>query len=228
MGNARYYKKNGHQYPRVTSITGQLDKPALTYWAANCACDYILQEMSAETTMEGLSSIIESARKNFRSVSYQALDIGSAVHEAVERYLKTGVEPQAPSEEVLSGFLAFLEWQDKHELLPIATEQTLYSDTYAGTCDLVCVLDGKKYLIDFKTTKKPKQKGGYDEWKWQLAAYRNCIPGLQGAGILRLDKDTGKPDFYDYSDTYEEDLRTFLLLTDLWYMRHPRFKRSIK
>ena len=49
---ARYYKKDGKKLPSVTTITGQLDKPALTYWAANCACDYIIQELELLPSVE--------------------------------------------------------------------------------------------------------------------------------------------------------------------------------
>ena len=42
----RYYTFNGKKLPSVTTITGQLDKSgALTYWAAGCAADYILEHI---------------------------------------------------------------------------------------------------------------------------------------------------------------------------------------
>lgn len=221
----RYYTYNGKKLPSVTTFCSQLDKPALTYWAANCACDYILNEIkSMPRAVPGgevdwirrteLYPTIESARKNFRSVSAQALDIGSAVHQAIEHYLKTGQEPQSPSEQVLSAFLAFLEWEEAHELVTIKTEWTVYADRFAGTCDLYCVLDGKHTLVDFKAS-----KGIYDEMRYQVAAYRSCLEGCEACGILRLDKETGLPEWKDTSDTYEQDLRVFNALVELWYAR---------
>ena len=244
MAQHIYAHPMGHKVPSPTGIIGQLDKSGpLTYWAANCACDYILQELEEvkhwawdpEMTwtymVEKMFPLIESARKNFRKVSAEALDIGSAVHDAIEKYLKTGKEPQAPSDEVLSGFLAFLEWKDQHKLEPIKTEHTVYDPAgmYAGTLDLLCQLDSKIYVIDFKTSKKPRNNKPYDEWSYQLAAYRQCVTNnspyeVRGMGIVRLDKETGEPDWYDLSDQYEESLEIFNILVELWYKRNPRYE----
>lgn len=229
----RYYKKDGKRLPSVTTITGQLDKPALVYWAANCACDCILEEADdiAYWTWqddpghckEQFCRIIEYARKNFRKVSAKALDTGSAVHAAIELYLKTGQEPQAPSDEVLSAFIAFLEWKDEVQMETLKTEHSLYADRYAGTCDLICnlTLNGKtaKYIVDFKAA-----KGIYPEYAYQIAAYRACDPTLEGCGILRLDKETGLPEWKDTSDTYPQDMIVFNCLVDLWYAKRPNFK----
>ena len=228
---ARYYKYNGKKLPSVTTITGQLDKSGpLTYWAANCACDYILNEIEKTPeqnwpTIKGfLYPVIESARKNFRKVSSQALDIGSAVHTAIEHYLKTGQEPQAPSDQVLSAFLAFLEWLDKWETWEtLYTEHTVYGidddwmidHSYAGMADWFVILDGKRYVVDFKSS-----KGIYDEMKYQVAAYRATDKTIEGCGILRLDKENGLPEWKDTSDTYEKDLEVFRILTQLYYATH--------
>uniref|UniRef100_A0A6M3LEW0 Putative PD-(D/E)XK nuclease superfamily protein n=1 Tax=viral metagenome TaxID=1070528 RepID=A0A6M3LEW0_9ZZZZ len=231
---ARYYKYNGKKLPSVTTITGQLDKPGLTYWAAGCACDFILNEIEENkyTGQEGppgprlidanlLYPIIETARKNFRKVSSQALDIGSAVHNAIEHYLKTGQEPQAPSNQVLSAFLAFLEWLDKWETWEtLYTEHTLYADRFAGMTDWIVRLNGKLTLIDFKTSKQPSNNKSYPEWGYQTAAYRSCHEGVEANAILRLDKESGIPSYYDLSSTYEHDVKVFNVLTDLYYLTH--------
>jgi len=225
----RYYKLNGKKLPSVTTITGQLDKPALMPWAANCAVDYILENIENNIYVgnEGppqpelinvatLYPIIESARKNFRKVSAQALDIGSATHQAIEHYLLTGKEPQAPSDQVLSAFLAFLEWLDTWDSYEtIETEHTVYADDYAGTCDWIVLLNGKKYVVDFKSS-----KGIYKpEYNMQVAAYRACIPDCEGNGVLRLDKESGLPEWKDFSDSYEKDLKSFRHLVDYFHSR---------
>jgi hypothetical protein len=217
---ARMYDHEGVKKASVTTITGQLDKPALTYWSAGCTADYIIQNLPANLTIDNLMPVIERARKDFRKVSSTALDIGSAVHEAVERYLSTGKEPQAPSDEVLSAFMAFLEWHDRNPICPIETEYTVYGPDYAGTCDLIGMLRGKKYVVDFKAS-----KGIYPEMRYQIAAYRATDPTIEGCGILRLDKETGLPEWRDTSDTYEEDIEIFLLLKDLWYARNKKYPK---
>lgn len=224
-----YYEFQGKKLPRRTSIDGQLDKSGpLTYWAAGCACDYILEEVSKLSPVhihgymhDEIYPIVESARKNFRKVSAQALDIGSAVHNAIEHWLKTGKEPQAPSDEVLSGFMAFLEWIDQWESWEtVETEHTVYADRWAGTMDWLVWLNKELWVIDFKTSKKPRNNQPYEEWGYQTAGYRSCTDATRN-GVLRLDKETGYPDFYDLSDNYERDLRIGNILVDLWWTRHP-------
>jgi len=230
----RIYKKDGKSYPSSTTITGQLDKSGpLTWWAAGCAADYVIKKINeAKTQTFKAATVIqfaELARKQFRAVSSQAADVGTAVHKAIEHYLKTGREPKVEDDEVLAGFLAFLEWADKHELKPIETEVTLYGENYAGTCDLICTLDGRPYVIDFKTSKAPKNGKPYEEWGYQLASYRhaaelaNLVPEDAGHGVLRLDKETGYPDWHDITDQYERDLAIFQALTKIWWLRHPQY-----
>lgn len=228
----RLYPYGDRELPSVTTITGQLDKSGpLTYWAANCACDYIFSQIDSKLdsdkscpyTAEELFPIIESARKNFRKVSRKALDIGSAVHQAIECYLQTGEEPQNPSEQILSAFLAFLEWKDSWQTFePIKTEYTVYypeEHGYAGTLDLLVKLDGNVYVIDFKSS-----KGIYPEMRYQVAAYRAAVKDrpVLGCGILRLDKETGYPEWKDTSSTYEKDLNVFMKLCELWWARRGK------
>lgn len=240
----QYYEDNGKRYPRCTSIVGQLDKSGpLTYWAAGCACDYIKQHLDASklpvphdaairyVPLLSIGPIIETARKEFRSVSQKALNIGSEVHTAIEHYLKTGEEPKDPPDQVLAGFLAFLEWKDEHLVEVLTTEETVYGDRWAGTLDLTAILKSPNnnmlldYTIDFKTSKKPKPKNGYEEWVYQLAAYKSQTK-TPGMGVLRLDKETGLPDWYDLTDEYECGIKVFNTLTDLWYLRNPNFKQE--
>ena len=218
---ARFYTYKGKKLPSVTTITGQLDKPALMHWAVNCACDYMIQSIDSfdepMVRTGSIYSVIEKARKNYRQVSKKAMDIGSQGHAAIEHYLKTGKEPQNPPKEVEAAFLAFLEWLDNwDEWETLKAEHTLYADRYAGTCDWVCRLNEYIYIIDFKAA-----KGIYPEYQYQIAAYRACDPTIEGCGILRLDKETGYPEWKDTSITYEQDLKVFNALVELWYARNP-------
>ena len=218
---ARYYKYQGKDLPSVTTITGQLDKPALTAWAANAACDCILDEIGKLSfplvAPQTLHSIIESARSNFRKVSRTALDIGSRVHAAVEEFLQSGRQPFRPEPAVLSAFTAFLEWKDAHQVKPIALENTVYGDGFAGTEDFYGWFDGKLYVVDWKSS-----KGIYPEMRYQVAAYRSTHEDAVGCGILRLDKETGLPEWKDTSETYESDLEVFNTLKALWWQTHKK------
>jgi hypothetical protein len=239
---ARYYKHKGRDLPSVTTVCGILEKQALLPWAVNATANYIMQEIEPylvdsdlvddmkpyyDINADRLNSIIEASKKNFRKVSSKAMDIGSAVHSSIEDYLCLGREPEAPSDAVLSGFLAFLEWESQHNLKPIQTEHTVYGDLFAGTTDLVAMLDGKKYCIDFKTyNSESSTKPPYPEAKYQVAAYRSCIEGCEGTGILYLSKTTGEPFWADTSNTYEKDLRIFNHLVEIFYETHEELRRE--
>lgn len=233
MGNNGHFYRHplhGKRVPSPTGIIGQLDKSgALTWWAAGCACDYIAQQLPDKETYskEEIFSMLERARREFRNVSQQALDIGSTVHNYIRYYLETGKEPVISDDQVLSAFIAFLEWKDQHKLEVIKTEHTVYDKEglYAGTLDLLCRLDGKVYVVDFKTTKKPSGNRPYEEWAYQLAAYSKCVEGVEGMGILRLDKETGYPDWYDLTDQRKQAEKIFMCLLKLWYLRHPGYPK---
>jgi hypothetical protein len=229
MSKTMYPHPVGAEVPRATGITGQLDKPALTYWAANAACDYILTQIDdvmAWNSRDAIFPIVEAARKNFRTVSRKALDAGSRIHEAIEVYFKTGKEPVTKDDQVISGFLAFLEWKDAHKVEPIKLEHTVYGYDWAGTLDFYGRFDGKLYVIDWKSS-----KGIYDEMRYQVAGYRSAVGDCEGCGILRLDKESGYPEWVDTSKTYHEDLCIFNALTDLWWLRnkskYEEFQRAV-
>ncbi len=233
---SRYYEHNGRKLPSVTTICGLLDKPALVHWAANQACDYILEQLGnvderirrGELSGAIVGDIVERARKEFRRVSRRAMDVGSKVHAAIEYYIVHGEEPIIREDPVLAGFLAFLEWSESSKMEVIQTEYTVYADRYAGTCDLICMLDGRKYLIDFKTSKIADDAPAYPEHRYQVAAYRQTDDTIEGTGILYLDKESGLPRWRDVSATYDRDRAVFDCLTELWHLIHGTEGRSKK
>lgn len=77
---------------------------------------------------------------------------GTAIHNAVENYVLYGVEDIASKHR--GYFEGFLKWWDTYKPEPMATECRLYHKylRYAGTADLPCEIDGKRVLIDYKTS----------------------------------------------------------------------------
>lgn len=77
---------------------------------------------------------------------------GTAVHNAAENYVLYGIEDIEP--QYCGYFEAFLKFWEENRPEPLATESRLYHKflRYAGTADLPCVIDGKKILIDYKTS----------------------------------------------------------------------------
>lgn len=219
----RFYNLNGKKLPSATTILSLLDKPALVQWAANQAIEAVVEHINGlkdeDLSKEKILACVDAAKKNWRKTSKKALDTGTAVHSAIEIKLKTGRDPVELPDEAMEAYIAFLEWLDEHKLEPVAVETTVYGEGYAGTADLVAYLDGQLTLIDFKTS-----KGIYDEYGLQTAAYRaawnRMYPDKQvvGHGVLRLDKETGWPEYKDFSANFDRDFRAFMCLVEFWWL----------
>ena len=194
------YELNGVEYPSVTTVTGILDKPALIQWAANCAVDYVagnLDRLKSDNVHEG-EAVLEEARSAHRTVKDEAAGNGTKVHKAIELYIHgQDYSEILDNEESQTGFKAFLSWEEKNHVIWLETECAVYSINhgYAGRFDAIAMVNGHRYLIDFKTS-----KGIYDEMKYQLCAYRQAYnemleegqEKLENIAILHLDKLTGE------------------------------------
>ena len=119
--------------------------------------------------------------------------IGTEVHSAIEsHYLQEFFPISLKAQEYIPSFKAALHdsWFStlKHEML----EERMYHETLklTGQIDMLAVdEDGKKWLIDFKTTAQANLK----VWKIQMAMYvlllaNNGVDHIQGVRILHLKK----------------------------------------
>ncbi len=203
MDKPTYTHPDGYEVPRVTLIVGQLDLPFLRQWAANEAAKFMLDDNTTkgETIEELRDNIYNEARYHYKDLSKQAMDFGSCLHHILEDWCRVSKTPMWGPIEAIWGvkltelltdwFDLFILWSNKHNLVPIEIEKTVFADDYAGTMDLICEIDSfwmtpgwcKKNkveyykgirkqrvvtLIDFKTG-----KGSYYEtWGYQIAAYK--------------------------------------------------------
>ncbi len=127
-----------------------------------------------------LEFIIKSSEGNvdkWRNSKSEALRVGTLVHKHIENLL-SGDEIELPDDpQVQRAVNCFCLWFEENPIQVTALEKFLYCadrtpsgdliHPYAGTCDLVGVLDGKRYLIDFKTSKQLDVNMGV-----QLSAYK--------------------------------------------------------
>ena len=216
------YPKGDFLYPSVTKIIGDCtDKSrALTQWSANQVVAWIKLNCAKSRGNFPHYKVndeqLNQARFNFREVSGEALAVGSAVHAAIEEYFKTKKEPKTDNPAIIAGYLAFIEWMYENKVKPIAVEETVYGNCWAGTLDLRCLLNGESYVIDFKTSKAIYA----NDYGPQIAAYRSTFDAVGGCGILRLDKETGLPEWKDFSDRYKKDLKVFNKMVELYMLRH--------
>lgn len=153
---------------------------------------------SVSAVMKPLSSSVYGEVD--QNVLRAAANRGTIVHEAIENYANYGIE-DIPTEYAgyLDGFIAF--WKDyKPEL--VATEYRMYHKylMYAGTSDLLVVIDGEMWLIDNKTSYKVETM----LTRIQLEAYDKALAThgvkVQRKGILHLKKN-GKYKLIEHKQT---------------------------
>lgn len=82
----------------------------------------------------------------------RAADKGSAVHNAIENWLKFEII-DIPDEHK-GYFDAFMDWWNVRKPVLIGSELRLFHKLmrYGGTGDLACIIDGKRNVVDYKTT----------------------------------------------------------------------------
>lgn len=73
---------------------------------------------------------------------------GSGVHESIEIYLTFGII----NEEYEKYVLAFINWMEQYKPNILRYEYCMTNGVYCGTVDLICEIDGKTHLIDYKAT----------------------------------------------------------------------------
>lgn len=192
-GKGRHYRHpNGELVPSITNIIGVLNKPALPRWAAKSVAE---QAAAMKTSLPNLedAEIVDMLKGAPWRSSTRAADRGTTIHAYLETRLQ-GLTPKEISGEAAryrKAADAFLEeWNPK----PVAIEQTVFGDGYAGTGDLWAVLgNGATAILDYKTS-----KAIYAEAALQLAAlsYADLLPDgttltdpVDEAWVIRIGED---------------------------------------
>lgn len=142
---------------------------------------------SVTTVMKPLSD------DEYRGISSSTLDNaankGTEVHNAIENYIKFDFEDISPEHK--GYFDGFKEWWDARKPTVIGSEVRIYHKLfmYAGTLDLLCYIDGKLTLVDFKSTSILNDK----LCSVQLEAYSQALAShgikIEQKRILHLKKD---------------------------------------
>jgi ATP-dependent exoDNAse (exonuclease V) beta subunit len=217
LPDSRYYRRNGDYYPSVTYVLGTYPKGKhFEDWLKKVgyASEYIVKKAAEE---------------------------GTQVHEMIEKYLngeeltflnKHGNPQYNP--EVWIMFLRFVEFWETYKPKLIETEVHLFSDELkvAGTCDLVCEIDGELWIIDFKTSNHLQTT--YD---LQTAVYKQCYKECYNkladrTAVLWLksskrklnkEKMQGKGwEIYESERSFEENLDIFKTVRKLFDLENPK------
>ena len=147
-GLGRFYKspKTNKWYPSITTITGHKKSEFFTNWRKN--------------------------PDNERSMKISA-EMGTTVHGIIEKYLNK--DPSWNGSTMLYEKLMvnqLLPELDKIETITLQ-ETSLWSDQarIAGRVDCIGIYEGKLSVIDFKTSKSPKQESYITNYFEQAAGY---------------------------------------------------------
>lgn len=122
------YNEELHQY-----FVGGEEKPSVTE---------IAKPISFERLSALQSFLLEKARLR-----------GERCHEYFEEYLLFG---ELNAEEIEGEYFPYVQqfvlWAKTYRPKVLFTEKKLYSDEFCGTADLICTIDGKLVLVDYKVT----------------------------------------------------------------------------
>ena len=183
----RYFLNGDGPYPGVTSVTGVLDKPALTNWhretVAGAAWDSldILEAMRRDDPGNREAAIAYLTKR--RDESAKARDRGTDIH-ALTETLDMGHRIRIPKEH-RAEVKSYLDWREARQPEWLMIERLVFNTKlkYGGTLDRVALIDGETWLLDLKTSKSVADKAGqvWDEMRLQLLAYAACdITGEPG------------------------------------------------
>jgi ATP-dependent exoDNAse (exonuclease V) beta subunit len=218
LPDGRYYQRNGEYYPSVTYVLSHYPKGKFFEdWLKKVgySADYIVKKASEE---------------------------GTQVHEMIEAYLN-GEElkflehgiPMYPTN-VWQMFLRFVDFWEEYKPTLIEAEVHLFSDELkvAGTCDMVCEINGELWVIDFKTSNHLQTT--YD---LQTAIYSQCFEECFGkkvdrTGILWLKSSKRKAakgkiqgkgwEMYESPRSQEENLDIYKAVRKLFDLENPNHK----
>lgn len=217
LPDSRYYKRNGKYYPSITYVLSCYPKGKYFQdWLKKVgySADYIVKKAGED---------------------------GTQVHEMIEDYLNnkelTFLSPNGNplyDPNIWQMFLRFVEWWETYKPTLLETEVHLFSDEIkvAGTCDLVCEIDGELWIIDFKTSNNLQTTH-----ELQTSVYTKCYEECFGKkadrqGILWLKSNKKKPskdkmqgkgwEMFESKRTQEENLDLFLTVKKLFDLENPR------
>ena len=218
LPDSRFYRRNGNYYPSVTYVLSYYPKGKFFEdWLKKVgyASEHIVKKASSE---------------------------GTQVHEMIEDYLngkelkflEYGV-PMYPTL-VWQMFLRFVDFWEEYKPTLIEAEVHLFSDELkiAGTCDMVCEINGELWVIDFKTSNHLQTT--YD---LQTAIYSQCFEECFGkkvnrTGVLWLKSSKRGPkkgvmqgkgwEMYESKRTQEENLNIYGAVRTLFDIENPNHK----
>jgi hypothetical protein len=222
------YRVHGEIVPSATKVLGIIGKPALVPWSLKMAGEYIARQLFRDDDLSNkkftifksgstLETLLKGMKGAHRSYSTQAMQIGTEVHAWIEEYIhdvrqhgkSSMVLPE--TDQVATACSAFLDWLSDHDVQFYDSERKVFSrkHLYTGTLDCFAAIDGKKTVMDFKTSKSV-----YPEYHLQNGAYAGAMEEMgeqvEQTAVLRLDKRYGTYEAEYHNKTeWKKDFKAF-------------------
>lgn len=201
-----YLTPNGNRYASITTVLAEYSKEGIEKWQ---------------------NSIGEKEANLIRN---KASKRGTRIHSMCESFLKNE-----------TGFMSQYDLLDRQTFLQLKNillekigkiycqEQTLYSDRLkvAGTVDLICDYDGELSIVDFKTSRKKKEKEKIENYFMQCSAYAEMFEELTGKQIkqivvmIALDAENHPQIFVENKYKYLDELQKYI---DNFYQKSKSLK----
>lgn len=175
----------------VTTALKVLDKPALVTWAERVGVEAALRleragELGGVSIEDGLKAI-RAKGEGAEAKRDAGADRGNAIHEALRLYCSEGTVPNVGDfPESVRGYVQGLCcWLIEVQPEPIAVEQMVASPEhgFAGRFDLLAEIDGRRTIVDLKTSARV-----YAEHHLQTAAYmlalEECVEQPAERGVI--------------------------------------------
>ena len=217
----------GENVARVSEILSawNADGDGLVNWAARIGPQWEQVRQHAADVGTHTHEVAEAALRRWDNDA----DADAQVGAALLTYMQAGTVADNELEEVRIACSAFASWAAEHTIRVEHLEHRLIDHDYGygGTADFKGIINGRRCLIDFKTSGR-----AYKRHKVQLAAYALLhelhLPDepIDVYAVLRLDKKTGRPDFICWENLDIEKELFSLLLDTYGLTSHIKMRRS--
>ena len=163
-GRRLYQTPSGASYPSITTVMGWLKSSQIAEWRTRVGAEAANQ------------------------ITRRAASRGTSLHNICEKYLLNESEFGEVPYNVIDMFKVIRPVLDNNIDNIYCIETKMYSDHLgvAGTTDCIAEYNGKRSIIDFKTTRKPKERSWIKEYFMQAAGYSVMFEELTGISVPRL------------------------------------------
>lgn len=115
---------------------------------------------------------------------------GSRCHELFEEYLLMGeLDIDTIETDYIPYVQQFILWAKTYRPKVIFTEKQMFGEDFCGTCDLICEIDRKVVLVDYKVTSQADKKSLSVQLEGYYRLCQKCGIAIDDTYYLHVKKD---------------------------------------